>query len=125
MIFKNKENLKYLFYTEKAPHSHTHMLFLNERKKKQTPCFVDKIHAISIQFAASWLVPSLVGAHWVWVVTGVGLFDWNLFKIPDHVRLIMANKQQRTQRHTNRQHNTNLAITTNNIMKLARSGRRC
>lgn len=45
MIFKNEENLKY------PPLTHT--LFLNERKKtKQTPWFVDKIHAISIQFAA-------------------------------------------------------------------------
>lgn len=32
MIFKNEENLKYLFYTEKAPPL-THTLFLNERKK--------------------------------------------------------------------------------------------
>lgn len=33
MIFKNKENLKYLFYTEKAPHSHTHCFLMREKNK--------------------------------------------------------------------------------------------
>lgn len=33
MIFKNKENLKYLFYTEKAPHSHTRCFLMREKNK--------------------------------------------------------------------------------------------
>lgn len=90
MIFKNEENLKYLFYTEKAPHSHTRCFLMREKKNKPLGLLTK-----FMQFPSNLLRSVVIGP--LPCRTGVGLFDWNLFKIPDHVRLIMANKQQRTQ----------------------------